>query len=131
MPERWLLPGRDPYNYWVILGKDGESASFEKSLKQLSLDSFQSLLDGWLSSDLLTLQDIYKEVKKGSKNVVVPDAPNQLRRALLQEFQKKGVLAFEVKFPWAPLPPVTVRAAYTGAVLRPSPGGGGAYVRHE
>ena len=118
MPERWMLPGREARNYWVIRGGDVELDSFKKSLKQVSLISFQELLDAWLSSDLLTLRDIYKDLKRDSKNTVVPSDPSLLKKVLLQEFSKNNLLAFEIKLPWIALPDVTVHAASTEPTLR-------------
>ena len=120
MPERWLLPGRTHRDYWVLLGKDESRESFRKSLKPVDLTAFQALLNEWLSSDFLILQDICRELQKGSK-LVVPSDASKLKTALLQEFQKKAVLAFEVERPWTLLPPVIVRASYPGATLRSSP----------
>ncbi|WNG31180.1 hypothetical protein F0U62_49630 [Cystobacter fuscus] len=118
MPERWMLPGYDTWCYWVILGNDKDKNSFKKIHKQVTPSSLQGLMEGWWNSDPAILQDIYREVKKGSRNTVVPSKADQLKTALLQEFQKGGLMAFEAKLEPIQLPPVTVRAAYTGATLR-------------
>lgn len=118
MPERWMLPGYDTWCYWVISGNDKDKNSFKKIHKQVTPSSLQGLVEGWWNSDPAILQDIYREVKKGSRNTVVPPKADQLKTALLQEFQKGGLMAFEAKLEPIQLPPVTVRAAYTGATLR-------------